>query len=121
MPPREVPRDVAERARVLRLERRQTRSGRRQRPWADIAAELARQGAGRWRPGALSAAVYALPAATHPAAPAPAAELARLETSWRAAWEEERPDTPWPGLEDARRELLEAEAQAAAARARGDS
>lgn len=95
-------RAAAELARELRAQRR-TRSGRRWRPWPEIAEELERRGLGRWDPRELSEAVARLPIEGHALAPRSAEELAELERGWRAGWAAEFPGEPWPGLEEAQR------------------
>jgi hypothetical protein len=103
-----VPVDVARRAQVLRWRHRRTRSGVRLTPWPIVRDELARQGLGRWPVPQLVQAVLGLPVEEHPVAPLEPGELERLERSWRAGWELERPGQPWPGLEVAKRELARA-------------
>lgn len=106
-----ISREAAELARELRQKRRtraelkNVRSVERFRPWQEIADELARQGHGRHSARAVAEAVGSLPIEGHQLAPAPAAELERLEASWRQGWAEEFPGEPWPGLEDARRRI----------------
>lgn len=107
-----IPPQALEVARELREQKRRTRSGlnnvpavKRRRPWPEIADELARQGYGRHDPRELAEAVGRMPLETHPEAPAPAAELERLEASWRAGWAEEFPGEPWPGVSEARRRI----------------
>jgi hypothetical protein len=99
-----VTRSAAELARELR-QRRRTRAGRRWRPWKEIAGELERQGHGRHAPDDVRDAVARLPLETHPAAPAPAEDLERLEAGWREGWAEEFPGEAWPGLDEARRRI----------------
>jgi len=99
-----VPLEVALAAREMRT-RRRTRSGSRWRPWPQIADEIARLGLGRFDPVDLGHAVARLPIEAHPAAPPPAAELARVTESFRRGWAEEFPGVAWPGLEEARRQL----------------
>lgn len=101
-----IPRHVAARARELRAVRHRTAGGGpRLMPWPQVRAELAREGLGWHQIGALVDAVQGLPLGEAPDAPPSAAELARIEESWRAGWALERPGQPWPGLSEARRQL----------------
>ncbi len=99
-----IPLEAAQLARELRQKHRRP-SGRRWRPWAEIADEVARQGLGRFPPGDLADAVSRLALEGHALAPRSAAELEGLERSWRAGWEEEFPGEPWPGREEAQRRI----------------
>lgn len=102
---RPVPEHVARVARELRVAR-QTRSGKRAKPWNEIADELERRGLGRFKPADLSQAVEAhLAIDAHPLAPLPKGEQARIERTWRDGWAEEFPGEPWPGLEVAQKRL----------------
>lgn len=97
-----VPAPIATRARELRTQRR-TRSGARWRPWSEIADELERQGHGRFDPTEIARAVLALPADRHPDAPMLEWDAQTIEHSFRAAWADEFPGEPWPGLAEAQR------------------
>lgn len=100
------PPNVAKLARELRAARR-TRSGRRRRPWAHVAAELARQGHGHWSPDAVAYAVDKLIGGDLGGPQGPSdRELAAITASFEEAWRAEFPGEPWPGLEAGRRRLL---------------
>lgn len=103
-----VPPNVAGRARELRTLRR-TRSGRRWRPWQEIADQLALEGLGRWSPADLSQAADTLPADEHPLAPMSDDVAAELEQGWRDGWNQCFPGEAWPGLEEAQRRIREAQ------------
>lgn len=98
----DVPREAAALARELRRKRR-TRAGARWQSWETIAAEVERQGLGRYQPRDLAEAVSLLPVEGHPLAPRSPAELAQLEAGWREGWAREFPGEPWPGLAEAQR------------------